>query len=83
LLLPLPAASVGLPGLALAVAVDLGDEAVAVAVPPPLDGAAVDGVVVWGLATGASASAGVCFAMVLPIPSLVIFGAAPSMPAVQ
>ena len=78
---PEPTARVGLPGWAVAFVDDVGVDAVALAV-PPLDGAAVDGAV-CGFAVGASASAGVFFATVLPMPSLVIFGVAPSMPLVQ
>ena len=66
----------------MAVVDDVGVDAVAVAVPPPLDGVVVDGVV-CGLAAGAALSAGVFFSTMLPTPSLVIFGVAPSMPLVQ
>ena len=66
----------------MAVVDDVGVDAVALAVPPPLDGVVVDGAV-CGFAAGASVSAGVFFATMLPTPSLVIFGVAPSMPLVQ
>ena len=42
---PEPTVSVGLPGLAVAVVDDVGVDAVALAVPPPLDGVVVDGAV--------------------------------------
>ena len=48
---PEPTVSVGLPGLAVAVVDDVGVVAVALAVPPPLDGVVVDGAV-CGFAVG-------------------------------
>ena len=74
----LETARLGEPGVAVAVAPDDGVEAVAEAVPP------VDGFgAAEAVGVGAGLSAGAFFSTVLPMPSLVIFGAAPSIPAVQ